>query len=225
MTLDAEVAELTGRFVVASNATFLGRTPGGYEVVYKPVAGQRPLWDFDAATLPMREVLTYELATVMGFDVVPQTVFGTGPYGPGSIQRYVEEDEAFDPVPLVRNGDDALWPIAILDVIANNADRKLGHIIRAEERIYAVDHGLTFHADPKLRTVLWAFAGRPIPPELRVALRAAAGALDGDLGARVASELSPLEERALRARIDELIARAMHPLPPDDRPALPWPPY
>lgn len=225
MTRSAEVAELTGRFVVASNATFLGRTADGRDVVYKPVAGQRPLWDFDAATLPVREVLTFELAVAMGLDVVPFTVFGTGPYGPGSVQEYVEHDEDFDPLPLVRSGVDELWPIAVLDVVANNADRKLGHLIRSGGRVRAVDHGLTFHADPKLRTVLWAFAGRPLPDRLLAALHDVRLALNADLGARFEEELGSVEARALRTRVDELIARAMHPLPPDDRPALPWPPY
>lgn len=215
------VVEVVGRFVDASNATLLAVTDDGATVVYKPRAGQRPLWDFDAATLPDREVLTYRVAHIMGFDVVPETVLADGPYGPGSVQRYVEEDDGFDALALARRGDPALWPLATLDVVINNADRKLGHILSVDSRLVGIDHGLTFHQDDKLRTVLWCFAGEVFPAEMRIAAGRLADALDS--GALV-SALTEAELEALRRRV-ALVSDGSHPLPPDDRPPVPWPPY
>lgn len=220
------VVSVEGRFMSASNATLLGQTEEGDLVVYKPVAGERPLWDFEMETLAVREVLTYEVSEVMGLGVVPETALGDGIYGPGSVQRFVEHDEGFDPLRLVRSADDRLWPIAILDVVTNNADRKLGHILRSENGgLVAIDHGLTFHPEDKLRTVLWGFGGRSLPPPLMAALAAAAAAADGTLGGRIQGLLGRSSLRALRSRISSLASSGVHPEPPDDRPAVPWPPY
>ena len=151
------VDEIAGRFTHASNATLLG-SADGKQVIYKPTAGARPLWDFDAGTLAAREVLTYRVSEALGLDVVPETVIGDGPYGPGSVQRFVEVDRSFDPLPLLGGPSTELWPIALLDIVVNNADRKAGHILKHRDgRLQAIDHGLTFHPEPKLRTVLWGF--------------------------------------------------------------------
>ncbi len=218
---------IEGRFVRASNATLLGTTDSGDAVVYKPVAGERPLWDFAAESLAVREVLTYELDRLLEFGVVPETALGDGLYGPGSVQRYVSDiDETFDAYTLTRRTDAMLWPIAVLDVVTNNADRKLGHILRRRSgELVAIDHGLTFHPDDKLRTVLWDFAGQEVPAGLTAALARACDELEQTLGPRVASLLGRRELVALQRRIEGLVAHPVHPQPPVDRPALPWPPY
>ena len=220
-----EIAEVVGRFVDASNATLLATTSSGEKVVYKPTAGERPLWDFPVETLAAREVLTYEVAQAMGCDLVPETVLGDGPYGPGSIQRFVDMDPEFDPVALVQHDAPRLWPIALLDVVTNNADRKLGHLISDGERVLGIDHGLTFHPDDKLRTVLWGFSGQAFPSDQVTSLARLDAALSDGLVQRVEVLLGPAERMALRGRVDRLLADPVHPLPPDDRPPLPWPPY
>ena len=220
------VVSVEGRFAAASNATLLGLTDKGERVVYKPVAGERPLWDFEMDTLAAREVLTYEVSEAMGLGVVPETALGDGIYGPGSVQRFIDEDEAFDPLGLVRTASPDLWPIAVLDLVCNNADRKLGHILRrGDGRLVAIDHGLTFQVDDKLRTVLWVFAGERLPAVLVTALRDVRAALDANLGNRVEELLGRAELLALRRRVRGLERRGVHPEPPDDRPPLPWPPY
>jgi hypothetical protein len=217
------IVDVAGRFIDATNATFLATTDDDVSVVYKPNAGQRPLWDFDSESLPAREVLTYEVSRRMGLGVVPETVMTEGPYGPGSAQRYVDASADFDALPLVQNADPLLWPIAALDVITNNADRKLGHILSTPDGLIAIDHGLTFHAEPKLRTVLWCFAGRPWPEDIV----ARAAALRSGLRKRsepFRSVLDDTEWQALLDRVDDLVNQP-HPLPPEDRPPVPWPAY
>ena len=207
----------------ASNATLLGTTNDDIVVVYKPNAGQRPLWDFDSETLPVREVLTYEASRRMSLDVVPETVMADGPYGPGSVQRFVAADPDFDPLPMARSGASRLWPIALLDVVINNADRKLGHILEVDGVLVGIDHGLTFHSEDKLRTVLWCFSGEQYPTELRAATQRFAASLDED-PEPFASALSPVEMAALRARLTAIESEP-HPEPPANRPPVPWPPY
>lgn len=220
------VAEIEGRFVAASNATLLGSTRDGEQVVYKPIQGERPLWDFPSDTLAMREVLTYQVSELLDLGVVPETVLGDGMYGPGSVQRYVDFDDDWDAVPLVNSADTALWPMAVLDVVCNNADRKVGHILKDRSgSIFGIDHGLTFHRDDKLRTVLWGFAGELIPADLQARLRSLHRALAADGGIALQSGLQAGEWQALLQRIDALLASPRHPEPPGDRPPLPWPPY
>ncbi len=220
-----EIGEVVGRFRRASNATFLARTAAGDLVIYKPTAGERPLWDFPPDTLAAREALTYEVSEALGFGVVPETVLGDGPLGPGSIQRFVDVDDDFEPVELLAGPDPVLWPVAVLDLVCNNADRKAGHLMRAGGRIFGVDHGLTFHPDEKLRTVLWNFSGAQLPDVYVEALRRGAAELDGALGARIAELIGKEAARATASRVAALVAHPVHPPPPEDRPALPWPPY
>jgi hypothetical protein len=220
------VQELVGRFASASNATLLATTEDGDLVVYKPARGERPLWDFPRESLAWREVLTYRVGAALGFDLVPETVIGDGPLGPGSIQRFVEHDSTYDPIADVRACDPRLWPCAVLDVVCNNADRKLGHILRdSAGGLHAIDHGLTFHPDDKLRTVLWGFAGLPVPDTALAALDRLRDALDGPLAGDIASALGDPSLGALRERVARLRQSGVHPEPPDDRPPLPWPPY
>jgi hypothetical protein len=220
------LVEVEGQMPYASNTTLLAKDASGAPWVYKPERGENPLWDFAWRTLAAREVLTYEVATGLGLDLVPETVLADGPFGPGSAQRFLEEDFDFDPRPLfIPRLDRRLWPVAVLDIVCNNADRKIGHIIRDKttDRLWAIDHGLTFHADPKLRTVLWGFAGEPIPGPLQEALSGLRGRLTSGLSRRVAELLSQEEAVSLSARVEDLINAPVHPLPPADRPAVPWP--
>lgn len=220
------VVSIEGRFLSASNTTLLGTTADGEAVVYKPVAGERPLWDFERDTLARREVLTYQVSEGLGLGVVPETALGDGPYGEGSVQRYVEVDESFDPLAMVRSGDGRLWPIALLDIVCNNADRKLGHILRRRDgAMVAIDHGLTFHPNDKLRTVLWVLAGEPVPDYLVRLLEEFIPDGADVVAARLRSEFGSPEAHAFRARVSALMGRLQHPEPPHDRPALPWPPY
>jgi uncharacterized repeat protein (TIGR03843 family) len=221
-----DLVEVLGHLPYASNTTVLARDGGGDLWVYKPSAGEQPLWDFPWKTLAAREVLTYEVSEAMGLAVVPETVMAEGPFGPGSAQRFLDEDEDFDPRPLFTPRlDSTLWPFAVLDLVANNADRKVGHVLkeRGSGRLWAIDNGLTFHSHPKLRTVLWGFSGRPIPRELIDCITRLEGALGDGLCDRVATLLSPAEAGALVDRVRRLLARPIHPHPPDDRPAVPWP--
>ncbi len=219
-----EIVEILGIFRRASNATLLADTAGGEKVIYKPTSGQRQLWDFDSETLAAREWLTYEVSEALGVGVVPPTVLGGGPMGPGSIQRYVEPDLEVDLVAMVNDAVDMLWPIAVLDIVTNNADRKLGHLLPDHNgKVWAIDHGLTFHGDEKHRTVLWGLAGLAIPVELVPGLTKLEEALAGDLGAAIAVHLNTRELEACRDRVKGLQANGVHPPPPDDRPALPWP--
>jgi uncharacterized repeat protein (TIGR03843 family) len=220
------LTEIEGRMPYASNTTLLAKDASGGLWVYKPERGENPLWDFAWRTLAAREVLTYEVAVGLGLDLVPETVLANGPFGPGSAQRFVDEDFEFDPRPLFAPRlSRRLWPVAVLDIVCNNADRKIGHIIHDKtlDRLWAIDHGLTFHAEPKLRTVLWGFAGEAIPEPLVQALVRLESLMASGLTARVSSLLSAEEANALTRRVWDLVRSPIHPLPPDDRPAVPWP--
>lgn len=203
----------------ASNATLLARDDAGEAWVYKPEQGERPLWDFPYGSLARREVACFRVSKALGLGVVPETFLAEGPCGPGSAQRFLDEDLSWDPRPLIVAADPALWPVAVLDLIVNNADRKLGHLLRepGQDRIWAIDNGLSFHTEEKLRTVLWSFAGRTVPAHLldRVEpdpLRAALGDL-----------LDPSEVTATVERAQRLAVRPVHPEPPTERPPMPWP--
>ena len=225
MSWEPTITKVIGRFVNASNATLLAETATGQKVVYKPTAGERPLHDFPIETLAAREALTYEVSQALGYNIVPETVLGDGPYGPGAIQRFIELDPEFDPMALVEVGSHDLWPIAVLDLVTNTADRKLGHIISDGQRLLGIDHGLTFHPGEKLRTVLWFLSGSPLPESQIAALEQLRDTINGGLGARVGALLGSDEQTALQERVDRLLADPVHPEPPTDRPPVPWPPY
>jgi len=220
------VEEIVGRFTAASNATLLGRSGNGL-VIYKPTAGVQPLWDFDVTTLAAREVLAHQVAEALGFaGLVPETVHGDGPFGPGAVQRYVPENPDFDPLPLIEAGDEILWPIAVLDLVIDNADRKMGHVLSdpTAGALRAVDHGLSLHPEPKLRTVLWAFAGEELPSPMMEALDRLLANV-GPIEAEIATALGEMEATAFTTRLRRLMAHPVHPNPPEDRPAVPWPPF
>ena len=217
--------DVLGRMPWSSNATFLVNvTLDGVESkgIYKPGQGERPLWDFPE-DIYRREVAAYEFAIALGLEIVPETIIRTeGPYGPGSLQRYIEADynEHYFTLIEERAYDGALREIAAFDVIANNADRKGGHLLKAEDgHIWGIDHGLCFHVEPKLRTVMWDFAGEPIPDVVEEWL--------AQLRHDHAAYLSPLidddEIDAVLVRAERLVARGIFPEPGDGRRTHPWP--
>jgi hypothetical protein len=216
----------------SSNYTFLAAAedPGGAEellTVYKPQRGERPLWDFPEGTLCRREVAAYVLARALGWPRVPPTVLREGPHGLGSVQAFVESDPEEHYFTLQGTHLDAFRDIALFDVLANNADRKAGHCLLADDgTIVAIDHGLCFHEEDKLRTVIWEFTDEPIPTARRDDLRVLFDALcrdDHPLRHELAGLLAPAELDAMTRRVDALRGEARFPGPGDQRP-YPWPP-
>ncbi|MFE1033970.1 SCO1664 family protein [Streptomyces sp. NPDC058807] len=252
------LGELTvrGRIRDASNAAlYCTVTHEGREAacVYKPVAGERPLWDFPDGTLAQREVAAYEVSEATGWGLVPPTVLRDGPYGEGMVQLWIEavpETEllalvdAEEPGPgwkavalaevgdgrtalLVHADDERLRRLAVLDAVINNADRKGGHLLPAAgERLYGIDHGVTFHAEDKLRTLLWGWAGDPLTGDALTVLDGLREALEdgATLATRLGALITPAELAATRARVDALLTSGRHPEPGGEWPAIPWPP-
>ena len=159
--------DLEGRMVDASNVTLFGTIRCGDivgECVYKPVAGERPLWDFPDGTLAGREISAFLVSQATGWRVVPPTVLRDGPFGPGMVQLWMDGDDSVDLAAFVRRDHPGLRRMAVFDAVVNNADRKGGHIIPMPDgHVYGVDHGICFSTDPKLRTLLWRWAGKPLP--------------------------------------------------------------
>jgi len=221
--------EVQGRLVDASNATlFCVVALDGVEAgcVYKPVRGERPLWDFPDGTLAGREVSAYLVSEATGWGVVPPTVLRDGPFGPGMCQLWVDVDETVDLVELVGSDHDDLRRIAVLDAVVNNADRKGGHLLPTPAGpVVGVDHGVCFAVEDKLRTVLWQWRGDPLPPEACEVLHRLRAELAGSLGASLMEHLTRREVRRTADRVDRLLAAGTFPFPSDDWPAVPWPPF
>ncbi|MEE6281009.1 SCO1664 family protein [Georgenia sunbinii] len=243
---------LEARILPASNATFIGQI-GSAKVVYKPVAGERPLWDFPDGTLAHREVAAFLVSEALGWDIVPRTWLRDGPHGRGMAQLWRQPDPAQEAVTLVPAGDvpaegwchvldgvdahdrevallhedsPALRRMAVFDVVTNNADRKGGHVLAmADGHRYGVDHGLTFHVEHKLRTVLWGWVDRELDADEVVGVERVRDGLDGDLGAALGELLTGSELAALVARCDGLLAAGRLPAPLPGHPAIPWPPF
>ena len=219
--------ELLGRIPWASNATLLAsvrhRELEGL-AVYKPVRGERPLWDFPPGTLYRREVAAYLVSEQLGWRLVPPTLVREGPLGVGSLQLYVDADAEVTAFELLAAGNAALPRIAAFDVVTNNADRKAGHCLMGEdERVWAIDHGVCFHTEPKLRTVLWDLAGHPLEAADVADLEAlAAAATGGGLGERLAELLDADEIAAVAERSLGLARAGRLPAPGSGR-AYPWP--
>ncbi len=193
--------------------------------VYKPCGGERPLWDFPAGTLCRREVAAYLVARALGWPLVPPTVLRDGPHGPGAVQLYIAADPDDHYFTFREQHQDELRAIAAFDYVVNNADRKAGHCLRdAEGRIWVIDHGICFHTDHKLRTVIWDFAGQPVPDSLLADLRGLQAQLAGDTSLRRALSglLAPREVEALRKRLDRLLQTRTYPHPGPGR-SVPWP--
>ena len=219
--------ELLGRIPWASNATLLARVRHRELeglAVYKPVRGERPLWDFPPGTLYRREVAAYLVSEQLGWRLVPPTLVREGPLGVGSLQLYVDADAEVTAFELLAAGNAALPRIAAFDVVTNNADRKAGHCLMGEdERVWAIDHGVCFHAEPKLRTVLWDLAGHPLEAADVADLEAlAAAAAGGGLAERLAELLAADEIAAVAERSLGLARAGRLPAPGSGR-AYPWP--
>jgi uncharacterized repeat protein (TIGR03843 family) len=219
--------EIEGRLVDASNATLVGTISsdreGSFRVVYKPVAGERPLWDFPNGTLAAREVAAFHISRSLGFDCVPPTVLREGPFGPGAVQRWIDIDLSVDIIEIGQSHNPAIRKLALFDAVVNNTDRKFGHILPAMNgEIYGCDHGVTFHVDDKLRTVLWQFAGDELTEEERRALIELSSRIKED---DVLQDLLDDEEiSALNVRIVRLLNDGHFPYPNEEWPAVPWPP-
>jgi uncharacterized repeat protein (TIGR03843 family) len=222
--------EVEGRLVVASNATLyctVSDRARSAACVYKPVAGERPLWDFPSGSLAGREVAAYQVSRAAGWNLVPPTVFRDGPFGPGMCQLWIDADESVDILALARRTDHpALREMAVFDAVVNNADRKAGHLLPAPDgSLYGCDHGVCFGEDYKLRTVLWQWRGRSLPVSAVEALLQLQQALtDGGLTGELARWLSAAEVTATKRRVEQLLTSRAYPYPPDDWPAVPWPP-
>lgn len=230
--LQSGAITLEGMLPWSSNSTFLGRVTDGEQealIVYKPIRGERPLWDFPRGTLALREVAAYIISQGLRWDFVPPTVLRDGPHGNGAVQLFVEVDQeahffTFHQDPLYFC---ALQQMALFDVIVNNADRKGGHCLGAGGgRVWAIDHGVCFNVEPKLRTVIWDFAGQPIPVELTADL----ARLQSDLSKadcltlrQLSALLASKEISAVRLRLSSLLAAGRFPEPPEDRRPFPWP--
>lgn len=249
-----------GRLAEASNHAFLvrvSRADASLAAIYKPVAGERPLWDFPDGTLAGRETAAFLLSHAGGWNIVPETVLREGPHGVGSVQRWVGdpyaaqeyvvdvvspdaipegwvpvlrgEGEDGTPVVVVHEDSPAVASVAAFDAVINNSDRKGSHLVREGVTVRGFDHGVSLHVEDKLRTVLWGFAGRPLPAEETDRLRRLRQALSGRSGdAALVSELGALltdaELQALDARLARLLELPAYPLPGEGWPAIPWPP-
>jgi hypothetical protein len=221
---------LIGLLAGASNYTFLAQLdphpPDGLKVVYKPARGESPLWDFVAGTLYQREVAAYQLSKVLGWPRIPPTVVRTrGPHGVGAVQVFVEADGRHF-LSEQSTQQDTWLRVSLFDVITNNADRKSGHcLFDASDQVWVIDHGLTFHTDPKLRTVIWDFSGDPLPEDLCGDLERALGELEkGELAANLEPLLSPAEIRALKRRVRGVLDPRWRFPEPSSAWSVPWPP-
>jgi uncharacterized repeat protein (TIGR03843 family) len=220
---------IEGRLVDASNATlYCSVSCDGVDAacVYKPVSGERPLWDFPDGTLAEREVAAYEVSVATDWLIVPPTLYRDGPLGPGMVQLWIDLDEDIDLLGLLRSrSSEALRRIATFDAVINNADRKGGHLLPVSSgHLYGIDHGVTFNTEPKLRTLLWQWAGDELTDEAVDCLHRLQSDLAGPLGERLHELLTVREIRRLGRRIDVLLQTGCHPAPAGDRPAIPWPP-
>lgn len=220
--------ELTGQFVWGSNDTFLARVitaDGEIQAVYKPSQGEQWLWDFPEGSLAARETAAYLTSRALGWDLVPPTVLRQdGPVGPGSVQLYVEADSDRHYFTFTPEEKQRLRPAAVFDLLINNADRKGGHVLLAHDgHLWLIDHGVCFHQEDKLRTVIWDFVGETIPPALLEDLHAFEERLrGGDLRREMAGLLSGPEVVALARRAARLLADRRFPPPARGRP-YPWP--
>jgi len=229
LALEEGEIDLQGQFLLGSNYTFLVKVRHeGEEVpaVYKPMRGEQPLWDFPPASLAGREIAAWLVSEALGFGFVPFTILRDGPFGPGSLQQYINHDPNLHYFSFKSADRQRLRPVALFDLLINNADRKGGHILleKRSRRIFLIDHGLCFHVEDKLRTVLWDFTGEGIPAELLSALGNFRDTLPHGLSALLGEYLLAEELEALRSRLEKLLLEGRFPQPPDDRRAWPYPP-
>ena len=215
--------EIIGRLVDASNASLLCKLPNELKVIYKPIAGERPLWDFPDGNLASREVAAFYISEVGEFDVVPKTVLREGPFGIGAIQQWIETSEAADVIAIAQSDDPQIRNLALFDIVINNADRKFGHIlITPDGQIFGCDHGVSLHEENKLRTVIWQFAEQKLTLEEMAKLKDLLSKIDLN---HLAKFLSAEEIAAFLQRVQGLIEDGRFSSPNPNWPAVPWPPY
>jgi uncharacterized repeat protein (TIGR03843 family) len=220
--------DVTGRLVDASNATlyancsFAGST---MPVIYKPVAGERPLWDFQDGNLAQREFASYLISELGEFGVVPPTVLRDGPFGVGMVQQWIDIDEDIDLADFYRQENSELRKMALFDAVVNNTDRKIGHLLPISRgHVLGCDHGVTFHQEDKLRTVLWQWADKNLSEEEIARLEHLEKSVKNE-SSELLSLITDDEFAALLARINRLLTEKKYPAPSDEWPAVPWPPF
>ncbi len=234
--LDEGELEVVGRIVGSSNNALLVRVTRHcpepeqtvvIDAIYKPTIGERPLDDFPDGTLCRREVAAWHVSEATGWGIVPPTILRDGPYGEGMLQAFVDADPEVDVVAMVLEDDPRLRRMATLDAAINNTDRKGGHILPVDggRQVHGVDHGVCFSAVPKLRTVLWGWRGTPFEPDELAGLERIRDGLGEGLGEQLGALLSPVEVRAMRRRVEALLADGCFPFPSPTWPAIPWPPF
>ncbi len=217
-----------GRLVDASNATLFGKVltsdQSSFSVVYKPIAGERALWDFADGNLASREAGAYLISEAGQFNCVPLTVMRDGPFGMGAVQQWIDLDPELDLIAIGQQSTPAIRNLALFDVVINNTDRKFGHILPiSDSEILGCDHGLTFHEEFKLRTVLWQYAGQELAKDEVSKLESLKLRISGDIGSSLGELITKDEIDSLLERIDMLISEGF-PYPSEQWPAVPWPP-
>jgi uncharacterized repeat protein (TIGR03843 family) len=224
---------VTGRLIDASNATLYAmctvkdsQGEREFACIYKPIAGERPLWDFPDGTLANREYLTFLLSHWLDQHLVPPTILRDGPYGTGMVQMWIEIDPEIELMDFYAKDDPRLRSLALFDVIINNTDRKIGHLIpSAEGHLYGCDHGVTFHEEDKLRTVLWQWAGQRFTESETDLLHKAREIFSASKREIIEGLIEEVEIQATIARIDKALLEGSFPQPNPDWPAVPWPPF
>jgi len=220
--------DVTGRLVDASNATLYANCTfnnSTIPVIYKPVAGERPLWDFQDGNLAQREFAAYLISELGDFGVVPPTVLRDGPFGVGMVQQWIDIDEDIDLAMFYREDNAQLRKMALFDAVVNNTDRKIGHLLPiSKDLVHGCDHGVTFHEDDKLRTVLWQWADQNLTTEEIDQLERLEVAVQGESD-QFLTLITEIEFASLLARINRLLSDKKYPSPSDEWPAVPWPPF
>jgi hypothetical protein len=229
LTLTKGELQVTGRLVDASNATLYATASledHSIVCIYKPIAGERPLWDFSDGCLAHREYAAFLVSYHLGFDLVPITILRDGPYGFGMVQQWVDIDESIDLAKFFATDHPRLRAMALFDAIINNTDRKIGHLLPIDgQTLFGCDHGVTFHSEDKLRTVLWQWANEPFSQEEISLLKRTQLLLAGELGTLLAPLLTEVEIQETARRVSDLLASGRFPLPNPDWPAVPWPAF
>ncbi|HEX6303188.1 MAG TPA: SCO1664 family protein [Anaerolineales bacterium] len=222
---------IQGEFLWGSNYTFsvqINYKDDTLPGVYKPTRGERPLWDFPRASLARREIAAYLVSEALGWNFVPPTVYRKeGPAGAGSVQLFIDHDPECNYFSITESKRQRLKPVALFDLVINNADRKGSHILfDAQDKLWLIDHGICFHKDHKLRTVIWDFAGESIPGDLCTALSDFRHRLvsDSALIAALSEQINQSEIDALARRIEGLLNSGSYPDPHPSRRPYPWPP-
>ena len=219
---------VSGRLVDASNATLFAQCDFNgniIDVIYKPVAGERPLWDFPDGNLAHREFAAYLVSSLSQWNVVPPTVLRDGPFGLGMVQQWVEIDESIDLALFYREDHPLLRSMALFDAVINNTDRKIGHLLPTKDaHVFGCDHGVTFHEEDKLRTVLWQWAGMKLSESELSQLKDLMLSIK-ESRSEFMELITDVEIQALQYRIERLIDEGAFPHPNEEWPAVPWPPF